>query len=92
MDSDTAIVTPAELDRFADSLEESAKRLRRDGRKLRDSVGAARAVWKDAKYEAFHRKLAACVEDIEKFGASGAKYAEFLRDKAALANRYLHRR
>ncbi len=91
MDSQTAIVTPAQLTRFADSLEESTKRLRNDGRKLRDSVTAARTVWKDAKYEAFHRQLAACVEDVEKFGSSGLKYADFLREKAMLANKYLHR-
>lgn len=91
MDSQTAIVTPAQLTRYADSLDESMKRLRNDARKLRDSVSAARAVWKDAKYEAFHRQLAVCVEEVEKFGNVGLKYAEFLREKAMLANKYLQR-
>jgi hypothetical protein len=91
MDSQTAIVTPSQLTRFADSLEESTKCLRNEGRKLRESVSAARAVWKDAKYEAFHRQLTSCVDDVEKFGSYGLKYADFLREKALLANKYLHR-
>lgn len=91
MDSQTAIVTPAQLTRFSDSLEESTKHLRNEGRKLRDSVSAARAVWKDAKYETFHRQLSACVEDVDRFGNLGLKYAEFLREKAMLANKYLQR-
>lgn len=91
MDSQTAIVTPAQLTRFVDSLEESAKRVRNDGRELKNSVAAARAVWKDGKYEAFHRELSACVEDVEKFGSSGMKYAEFLWEKAMLAKKYLNR-
>jgi hypothetical protein len=92
MDSQTAIVTPAQLTRFADSVEESSKRFRNEGRKLRDSVKAARAVWKDEKYETFHRQLTACVEDLDKFSMTGLKYADFLREKALLANKYLHRR
>ncbi|MBI2514501.1 MAG: hypothetical protein HYV96_21205 [Opitutae bacterium] len=92
MDSQTAIVTPAQLDRFADSLEETSKRVRGDGRRLRESATAARIVWKDAKYEAFHRQLIACIEDVEKFSGFGLKYAEFLREKAMLAKKYLDRR
>lgn len=91
VDSNTAIVTPSELTRFADSLEESTKRIRNESRKLRESVSAARVVWKDAKYDAFHRQLTTCAEDLERFGMSGLKYAEFLREKALLANKYLHR-
>lgn len=91
MDSQTAIVTPAHLTRFAESLEEATKRLRSESRKLRDSVSAARAVWKDVKYEAFHRQLIGCVDNLDKFTNSGLKYAEFLREKAQLANKFLHR-
>ncbi len=91
MDSQTAIVTPAQLTHFAEFLEESTKRLRNEGRKMRDSVNAARAVWKDAKYDAFHRQLSNCTDDLEKFNNTGLKYAEFLREKALLANKYLHR-
>ena len=92
MDSQTAILTPAQLTHFADFLDESIKHLRNEGRKMRDSVKAARSVWKDAKYDAFQRQLETCVEDLEKFNNTGMKYAEFLREKANLANRYLYRR
>lgn len=92
MDSQTAILTPAQLTLFADFLDESIKRLRNEGRKIRESVKMARFVWKDAKYDVFQRQLEACVEDLEKFNNTGVKYAEFLREKANLANKYLHRR
>ncbi|HEY5504120.1 MAG TPA: hypothetical protein VIK28_03110 [Sedimentisphaerales bacterium] len=91
MDSQTAILTPAQLTHFADFLDDSIKRLRGKGRQMRESVTAARAVWKDAKYDAFQQQLNSCVEDLEKFNNTGMKYADFLREKANLANKYLHR-
>ena len=92
MNSQTAILTPAELTYFADFLDDSIKRLRGKGRQMREAVTAARVVWKDAKYDNFQSQLDACVEDLEKFNSTGMKYAEFLREKASLANKYLHRR
>lgn len=92
MDKQTAILTPAQLIVFADFLDESNKRLRGKGRQMREVVVAARAVWKDAKYDTFQQRLTRCTEDLEKFNRLGLKYAEFLRDKANLANKYLHRR
>lgn len=91
MASDTVIVTPAQLTRFAEFLEESSKRMRSEGRKMRESVSAARIVWRDAKYDAFHRQLENCVDDLEKFNSVGQKYADFLREKAVLANKFLQR-
>lgn len=85
------VVTPAQLTRFAEFLEESTKRLRNEANKLGDAVGTARVIWKDAKYEDFHRKLNASLDELEKFNSTGLKYAEFLREKALLANKYLHR-
>ena len=92
MDSQTAILTPAQLTHFANFLDDSIKRLRGKGRQMRESVTAAHAVWKDAKYDAFQMQLNSCVEDLDKFNNTGMKYAEFLREKANLANKYLHRR
>jgi hypothetical protein len=92
MDSQTAIVSPAQVTRFAETLEESTKKLRIEGRKMRESTNAARVVWKDQKYTTFHRQLEHCIEELEKFNKTSLKYAEFLREKAMLANKYLHRR
>ena len=50
-----------------------------------------RIVWQDAKYVTFHKQITACLEDLERFSSTGLKYADFLREKAMLANRYLHR-
>lgn len=92
MDSQTAILTPAQLTQFADFLYDSIQTLRSEGRKIRDSVKSARAVWKDAKYDAFQHQLETCVENLEKFNSTGVKYSDFLKEKANLANKYLHRR
>lgn len=92
MDSQTAIVTPSQLRHFADFLEESVKRLRNNGKRMRESVKTANAVWKDSKYDTFRKQLNSCADDLEKFNNTGLKYAEFLREKASLADKYLHRR
>lgn len=92
MDSPTAIVTPAQLKHFADFLEESARRLRSNGKRLRESVKTANVVWKDAKYDTFRKQLSTCVDDLDRFNNTGFKYAEFLREKANLADKYLQRR
>lgn len=92
MDNRTAIVSPTQLRRFAESLDESTKKMRNEGRKMRESVNAARIVWKDEKYTTFHQQLESCMEELDRFNKAGQKYAEFLREKAMLANKYLHRR
>ena len=43
-------------------------------------------------YKTFQKQLESCVADMERFNKEGQKYAEFLREKAALANKYLNRR
>ena len=91
MDSQTVILTPAQLTHFADFLDDSIKRLRGKGRQMRESVTAAHAVWKDAKYDAFQKQMSCCMEDLEKFNNTGIKYAEFLREKANLAKKFQHR-
>jgi len=92
MNSQTVIVSPVQLTQFADFLDDSIKRLRSKGRQMRESVTAARAVWKDAKYDSFQKQMDSSLEELEKFNNTGMKYAEFLREKANLANKFLHRR
>ncbi len=92
MSSQTAIVSPAHVKHFADSLEESIKRLRGRTKQMREAVATANAVWKDDKYTVFRRRLESCIDDINKLNSLGTKYADFLREKASLAEKYLHRR
>ena len=92
MDSQTAILTPAQLTNFAEVLYTSLQRLRSEGRKMHESTKAARVVWKDEKYDHFHKQLESCIENLERFNNAGIKYSEFLQEKADLANKYLHRR
>lgn len=90
--SQSVIVTPAAVKQFADQLESSVRQLQIKGKKMRDATTAARAVWNDAKYDAFQKQLAGCMESLERFNKKGLKYSEFLHEKADLANRYLKRR
>ena len=92
MNSRTVIVTPAQLTEFANFLEDSIKRLRNKGRQVHEVVNAAHVVWKDAKYDTFRKQMDRAVEDLDKFNNTGMKYAEFLREKANLANKFLDRR
>lgn len=87
--STTAIVTPAALRTFAGELKQCAQTMRNAGSGMRDKARTAGAVWKDAKYQVFLKTLSECVEDLEKFNKSSALYAEFLEEKARLADRYL---
>jgi len=91
MTAGIAIVTPAQVTQFANSLDDGIKRLRQKGQHMRESVKAARATWKDAKYDAFQKQLSSCMADLDKFNTTGTRYVDFLRDKASLANKYLSR-
>ena len=73
MNSQTAILTPAQLTGFAEVLYDSTQKLRGEGRKMRESAKAARTVWKDEKYDTFHKQLEDCVENLEKFNSTGIK-------------------
>jgi len=92
MDSQTVIVSPSQVNAFADALEESAKRLKNHGRKFRDSADAARVVWKDEKYCEFNKHLSECLAELDKFCRTSASYTDFLREKALRAEKYLHGR
>ena len=87
----TVILTPSDLTRFANFLDDSIKRLRGKSRQMREAVTDAHAVWKDAKYDAFQKKLDFCLSNLDRFNSTGVKYAEFLRQKTSLANRFLNR-
>jgi len=58
---------------------------------MRESAAAASVVWKDSKFEAFHRQLSNSMDELDKFTKNGLKYAEFLREKAMLAQKFLSR-
>lgn len=92
MDSQTIVYTPAQMEHFADELEESLRRIRNQGRRLEEAVTAARAVWRDEKYESFRMQLGNCIGDLAKFDGSGSRFVDYLRQKAALGYKYLNRR
>lgn len=92
MTTDDVRFTPAEVNRFADSLEDSLRALRSKQARLADSVAAAKVVWKDEKYDEFQSRLSASLDELRRFDRAGIKYVEFLREKAALGARYLGRR
>ena len=87
-----AIVSPADLSRFAHDLKDSVSKMQHDGNRFKQVVRDASAVWKDDKYTAFRREMDECVEELNQCVKTGRKYADFLEEKASLARRYLDRR
>ena len=92
MSAKTVIVSPSQMKNFATFLADSIKRMRGESKKMREATKSAKAVWKDAKYDAFHKQVEKCMDDLEKFNARGIKYSDFLLSKAQQGENYLRRR
>jgi uncharacterized protein YukE len=88
----SVIVTPAELDRFSETLRNRVKEIRSKSRRLQELVQAAKTVWQDEKYSKFQKDLADAARELEDLHRLGEKYAEFLNLKSKSAKKYLARR
>lgn len=87
-----AIVSPRDLERFADTLDQIARTImskRKDKARL---VAEAGHVWRDAKYERFRRVFDDTVAELDRFAARAHQYSDFLREKARKARKYLDNR
>jgi hypothetical protein len=88
----TAIVSPAQLVLFARQLEQTADAILRRKSKAVRLVADARSVWKDAKYDRFHKAFDQTVKDLDRFARMAKEYSIFLNKKAGLARKYLDNR
>ena len=85
------IVNPDELRQFANYLDELIESLR--GKKSHTSLAFEhlRQNWKDKKYNQFEKSFNTTCKDLDEFLKKTKTYTEFLRMKAAKADRYLGR-
>jgi hypothetical protein len=88
----TAIITPKRVREFSGRLRESLKRIRAATKQFKSSAEIAGGVWADEKHFRFVTKVRDCTGNADRFCAVGAKYADYLDEKAARAQRYLDRR
>jgi hypothetical protein len=84
-----AIVSPTDLVTFARQLEKTADDIVKRKNKAARFVADSRSVWKDAKYNQFHRVFDQTVKDLDRFARLAKDYSHFLEKKAGLARKYL---
>lgn len=83
---------PSAVRRFAGFLTEAASDLRTRNSALSHRFVDLRATWGDHKYGEFERLFNESSATLQKFLAHSDKYAEYLRKKASIVERYLDRR
>jgi len=88
----TAIISPAELVVFARHLAKTADNIAKRKNKAASLVAGSRSVWKDAKYDRFHKVFDQTVKDLDRFARLTKDYSQFLEKKAGLARKYLDNR
>ena len=88
----TAILSPAELVTFARQLEKTSDDIVKRKSKAARFVADSRSVWKDAKYDQFHKVFDQTVKELDRFARIAKDYSHFLERKAALARKYLDNR
>lgn len=87
-----AIVSPRELERFADTLDQIAANVTHKRKDKTRLVNEAGYVWKDAKYERFRNVFADTSAELDRFAKRARDYSAFLRAKAGKARKYLDNR
>jgi len=84
-----AIVDPDELRRFASFLDSIAESIRNKRTVVGSSFGSLKEVWRDQKYAQFERVFSETTTQLDRFLRDAANYAQYLRKKAAIVDRYL---
>lgn len=84
-----AIVDPAELHRFAASLQVIVAMLRDRRNAVNGEFKALHEAWRDKKYEQFERSFSEMIVRFDRFTDESESYAKYLRGKARKAEEYL---
>lgn len=85
------IVNPDDQRRFANHLDALRESLRERKFNTLHAFEHLRQSWKDEKYNQFEKTLNSTSQDLDHFLKTLEVYANFLRAKAAKADRYLGR-
>ena len=85
------IVSPADVRRFANLLDERAADLKRLDATISRSLLELQATWKDARYQQFERRYEEASLQLQQFLDHAERYAVYLRRKVVPIERYLDR-
>lgn len=88
----TAIVSPRDLVNFAHQLEKTSDDIMKRKSKAARFVADSRTVWKDAKYNQFHKVFDQTAKELDRFARLAKDYSHFLEKKAGLARKYFDNR
>lgn len=84
-------VDPDEVVRFANDLQGVSVRIGDETAVMMSAFQDLREQWNDSRYEAFARNFEECARMLRSFCGEADLYADFLREKARLAEEYLYR-
>jgi uncharacterized protein YukE len=83
------IVNPRDQRAFAQELDQIVSAIREKERRLDQGMQELKGTWADERYRRFSVAVKAASDQLRVFYSTSAHYAQFLRDKAAAAERYL---
>lgn len=84
-----AIVDPDQLRRFAGQLDQSSKRLREQKTNMKVEFARLHETWRDEKYARFDQLFTESMALLDRYVDQSDRYVDFLKQKAARAQRYL---
>jgi uncharacterized protein YukE len=84
-------VDPDEVLRFANDLQGASILISGETNSVSSSFEDLREAWGDARYDQFARTFEETIQVLRGFSAEAERYADFLREKARLAEEYLYR-
>lgn len=83
------IVNPKDQRAFAQELEQIVGVVREKERRLDQGMQELKATWADERYRRFSKAVKAASDQLRIFYGTSTRYTQFLREKAAAAERYL---
>lgn len=83
------IVNPKDQRAFAQELDQIVGTIREKERQLDQGMQELKGTWGDERYRRFSSAVKTASDQLRVFYSTSARYAQFLREKAAAAERYL---
>ena len=74
---------------FADELQRNSESLKKQERLLFQELSNLGATWKDERFQHFDRLITESSRELSAYHAANTRYSEFLRRKAAAADKFL---
>lgn len=83
------ITSPQSQKQFANELQRNSEALKKEERQLFEELSHLGATWKDQRFQHFDRLITESARELAAFHTASARYADFLRRKAAAGEKFL---